>query len=280
MATYRYRLLNVFAPGPLAGNALCVFEDARDMSDALMQALAIQFNLSETTFLLPSTRAEARVRIFSPGGEFPFAGHPVLGSARVARELLGCGDEFTLETRAGVIPLKRDADTYTLRANAPRWREAAASRAEVAALLHLNLDQVGGPVLFMDTGFEQLVVPVRDVEALMQARVDAAGAQGFLNNLGLAKVYPWVRTGADTVQARFFFTRGPGVIGEDPGTGSACANLGGWLVATRAPLPVALTVHQGDHLGRPSRLHLRVTDAGEIFVGGNVVQLGQGSIEL
>lgn len=277
---YRFRLLNVFAPSTLAGNPLCVFEDARGMSDALMQALAIQFNLSETTFLLPSERATARVRIFSPGGEFPFAGHPVLGSARVARDLHGCGDHFTLETQAGVIPLCRDGGTYTLQANAPRWRPVESSPAELAALLHVGEGRLDAPVLWMDTGFEQMVVPVRDVEALMQARVEAASAQRFLNNLGLTKIYLWTRTAPGEVQARFFFTRGPGLIGEDPGTGSACANLGGWLIATGAALPVALTVHQGDHLGRPCRLHLRVEEGGATFVGGNVVQLGEGSIDL
>ncbi|MBM3396267.1 MAG: PhzF family phenazine biosynthesis protein, partial [Betaproteobacteria bacterium] len=83
---------------------------------------------------------------------------------------------------------------------------------------------------------------------------------------------------ADVVQARFFFTRGPGQIGEDPGTGSACANLGGWLLHTGANLPVRLTVHQGDHLGRPCRLHLTVDSERNIFVGGRVVQLGTGEV--
>lgn len=280
MSEYRYRLLNVFAPSVLAGNPLCVFEDGRGMSDDLMQALAIQFNLSETTFLLPSERATARVRIFSPGGEFPFAGHPVLGSARVARELHAGGESLTLETRAGVIPVTGAGDVYTLRANAPRWRPVQASRPEVAGLLHLDPRDIAEPVLWVDTGFEQLVVPVRDADALSRARVEARDTQAFLNNLGLAKIYLWTRPEPARVQARFFFTRGPGVIGEDPGTGSACANLGGWMVATGAPLPLALTVHQGDHLGRPCRLQLRVTPEDGILVGGRVVQVGEGRIVL
>src|SRR5690348_11243341 len=99
MARHLFRILNVFvAEGPLSGNALAVFEDGSALSDARMQALALQLNLSETTFLLPpSTNATARVRIFSPSFEMPFAGHPTLGTAHVARSLLGCGDRLTLE---------------------------------------------------------------------------------------------------------------------------------------------------------------------------------------
>lgn len=280
MPTYRYRLLNVFAPSPLAGNPLCVFEDARGMSDELMQALAIQFNLSETTFLLPSDRASARIRIFSPGGEFPFAGHPTLGSACVARALHRCGDRLTLETKAGVIPVRCDGDVYTLRANTPTWRPVQGDAKGIADLLHLAPEQVVGPVLWVDTGFEQMVVPLRDDDALMQARVEAQSAEGFLNGLGFAKIYLWTRPAAAQVRARFFFSRGAGQIGEDPGTGSACANLGGWMIATGAPRPLALTVHQGDHLGRPCRLRLEVDAAGSIAVGGNVLEIGQGSITL
>jgi len=118
MAEYSFRVVNVFAEAPLAGNPLCVFEDARGLDDATMQALALQFNLSETTFLLPSEVADARVRIFTPTFEMPFAGHPTLGSAHVAREVLRRGDRLTLEMRAGRIPVTADGDRWTLEAQA------------------------------------------------------------------------------------------------------------------------------------------------------------------
>src|SRR5438552_5996481 len=113
-----FRIVNVFAEASLEGNPLCVFEDGRGLDDATMQALALQFNLSETTFVLPSERATARVRIFTPTFEMPFAGHPTLGSAHVVRELHRAdaltyhadaltlhADALTLEMRAGVIPV-------------------------------------------------------------------------------------------------------------------------------------------------------------------------------
>ncbi len=105
MAAHRFRLLNVFAESPLSGNALAVFEDGSGLSDERMQALALQFNLSETTFLFPSAVATAKVRIFSPSFEMPFAGHPTLGTAQVVRSRSSGGDALTLEMRAGVIPV-------------------------------------------------------------------------------------------------------------------------------------------------------------------------------
>src|SRR3954463_13602584 len=108
MNSYAYRIVNVFAEAPLAGNPLCVFDDGRGLDDATMQALALQFNLSETTFVLPSDHATARVRIFTPTFEMPFAGHPTLGTAHIVRALRNTGDRVTLEMRAGVIPVSAD----------------------------------------------------------------------------------------------------------------------------------------------------------------------------
>src|SRR5579883_549273 len=100
MARYRYRLVNVFAETKMSGNALCVFEDGSALRDDEMLALALQFNLSETTFVLPSTSATAKVRIFTPTFEMPFAGHPTLGTAHVVRELRAAGDAVRLEMKA------------------------------------------------------------------------------------------------------------------------------------------------------------------------------------
>ena len=159
MSQYDFRVVNVFAETPLAGNPLCVFEDARDLDDATMQALALQFNLSETTFILPSASAASRVRIFTPTFEMPFAGHPTLGSAHVVRDLLSTGDALTLEMGAGVIPVTAAGDVWTLQANAPAHRAPAASRAELASMLGLEVaDLDNAPALWVNTGSDQLVI--------------------------------------------------------------------------------------------------------------------------
>jgi PhzF family phenazine biosynthesis protein len=117
---HAFRLINVFTVGDdrFSGNPLCVFEDARGLTDAQMQAIARQMNLSETTFVLPADHpeADARVRIFTPGFEMPFAGHPTLGTASV----VGAGRErVTLEMKAGLVPVSRDGASWTLRTARP-----------------------------------------------------------------------------------------------------------------------------------------------------------------
>src|ERR1044072_5882176 len=112
-----FRIVNVFTQngGRLTGKPLCVFEKATSLDTATMQALARQFNLSETTFVLPSSRATAQVRIFTPSYEMPFAGHPTLGTAHVCRALGLGGDQLGLEMRAGISPVTSNGDHWTLR---------------------------------------------------------------------------------------------------------------------------------------------------------------------
>jgi len=275
---YSFRLVNVFAESPLAGNPLCVFEDGRGLDDATMQALALQFNLSETTFVLPSEKATARVRIFTPTFEMPFAGHPTLGTAHVVRELRNAGDQVTLDMKAGVIPVAAAGDVWTLSANAPKHRAPASSAADFASMLGLAASDMASPSLWVDTGSEQLVIPLASFDAVRRAapKADALLVHGSNGNRALA--YVFAREG-DRVLARFFFTKHGSVV-EDPGTGSACANLGGWLLATGAPLPQRLAIEQGETVNRPCRLGLEVTSAREIRVSGRVVEIGRGTITL
>ena len=277
MKSHAYRIVNVFAQAPLEGNALCVFEDGRDLDDATMQALALQFNLSETTFLLPSERATARVRIFTPTFEMPFAGHPTLGSAQVVRSLRGEGDDVSLEMRAGIIPVHADDDVYTLEANAPKHRTPSASSAELAAMLSIDTaDVADAPPLWIDTGSEQLLIPLASFDAVKRAAPDANALRRHGGNGTRAMAYVFARDG-DEVLARFFFLK-HGAVVEDPGTGSACANLGGWLLVTGARLPQRLSIDQGAAVGRRCRLGLEVTADKRIRVSGRVIELGRGTL--
>jgi PhzF family phenazine biosynthesis protein len=280
MASYRYRLVNVFADSPLTGNPLCVFEDARGLDDATMQALALQFNLSETTFVLPSTQASARVRIFTPTFEMPFAGHPTLGSAQVVRDLLQSGDSISLEMIAGVIPVSAQGDVWTLEANAPTWRPAGVGREQLATMLRLSANDIADSPLWVDTGSEQLIVPLVSSDAVKRADPDASTIGDWpRSRTGRTMCYLWAHDGPGTALARFFFTRHSAVI-EDPRTGSACANLGGWMLATNQPLPVSLAISQGAAVGRPCRLGLTVGTDRAIRVSGRVIVLGTGTIDL
>ena len=284
MTTYAFHIVNVFAESKLEGNPLAVFEDGRGLDDATMQSLALQFNLSETTFILPSTKATAHVRIFTPTFELPFAGHPTLGTAHVVRTVKQAGDAVTLEMKAGIIPVRAKGDEWTLSANAPRTRPVAASRQELAAMLGLAAGDLGAEPLWVDTGTEQLVIPLASADAVRRTapRVDLLARHGSIPLPGGATrtmAYVWSADGAGRVLARFFFSK-QGAIAEDPGTGSACANLGGWLIATHAQLPYSAVVDQGEAVGRPCRLGLAVNAAGAISVSGRVIELGRGTIDL
>ena len=290
MPDYAFRIENVFAETPLGGNPLAVFEDARGLDEATMQALALQFNLSETTFIFPSDRATARVRIFTPTFEMPFAGHPTLGTAHVVRAIAGNGDSVTLEMIAGVIPVDARGDTWTLQASAPRARPVAASRAELAAMLAIAEADVAPdpakPPLWMDTGVEQLVIPLASADAVRGASPNAELLlkHGRTGPRSMAYVFApdeeaTAKSGRPTMVVRFFFGK-HGAVVEDPGTGSACANLGGWLLVNDAPLPQALAIAQGDAVGRPCRMGLEVTADRRIRVSGRVIELGRGTVTL
>ena len=280
--TFKFRIVNVFAESVLAGNPLCVFEDGRGLDAATMQALALQFNLSETTFILPAENASAvrRVRIFTPAFEMPFAGHPTLGTAHVVRELAGCGDRLQLEMQAGLIPVQAADDVWTLQANAPSWRDAGPSRAQLAQMLGIEETDVEDGALWVNTGSEQLVVPLASAEAVERCRPNVELLTRYsvgTRRRGLA--YVWSRIDAERIRVRFFFEKLGGLV-EDPGTGSACANLGGWFIARGATLPLKSSVLQGDQVGRPCRLGLHVDASKRIFVSGRVIEIGRGEISM
>jgi len=281
MGSRNFRIVNVFTRGgPLTGNPLAVFEDAAGLDEATMQALARQFNLSETTFILPSDRATARVRIFTPSYEMPFAGHPTLGTAHVVRSIRGAGDSITLEMPAGIIAVAAAGDRWTLSANAPRWREVAETRAELARILGIEAGDIVERPLWVNAGKEQLLVPVATVDAVRRARPRADAFSRLRSEDGHSMAYVFADEGdaAGTVTSRFFFPSGPAIL-EDPATGSACANLGGWFGAMRPGEDVTRTVSQGDEVGRPSTLFLAV-QSGAVRVGGPVAELARGTLNL
>jgi PhzF family phenazine biosynthesis protein len=288
MSRYHFRIVNVFAESTFGGNPLCVFENAAGMSDEIMQALARQFNLSETTFLFPSEKADAQVRIFTPAFEMRFAGHPTLGSAHIVRELSGKGDRLNLEFKAGVVPVTADGDAWTFTApsaGTPAMRAAGAPNALVAKLVGLAESDLSSDPMWVDTGSEQLLIPVNSVDAVRRATAATellaqwpASVTGRKN----AYVFAFDERGGDAreVVARYFFTMPGGGMAEDPGTGSACANLGGWLIGTGHSLPARYIVRQGEAIGRPCQLMLNVAGNRAIHVGGRVIELGRGSIEI
>ena len=273
----RYRILNVFTTNGarLSGNPLCVFEDGSQLDPAVMQSLARQMNLSETTFILPSKRAAALARIFTPAYEMPFAGHPTLGTAHVCRALGLGGDQLGLEMRAGIIPVTAQGDHWTLRAAASTSRLVETSAAEIARLLGLESGDIGFQPLWLKAGREQLIIPLTSEAAVRRARPKPEMFEKLRSVDGAGQALVFASTGAKKIMSRFFFPDGASIL-EDPATGSACANLGGWFLAMGRRPPLTFEISQGELIGRPSILQLEVNTDNEVFVGGEVIELGSG----
>lgn len=280
---YQYRILNVFAASTFGGNPLCVFEDARGLDTATMQALARQFNLSETTFLFPSTdqQADAEFRIFTVGYEMPFAGHPSLGTAHVLRSLRG-GDAQSLRCKAGLVRLTAEDDVWALTApNQGRVlvREEDTPLPQVATMMGLQEHEIIAPALWLDTGTDQLLIQASSADAVRKARPSQTDFWPR-SSIERRTAYLFALEADQTVVSRYFFVRQDGGVSEDPGTGSACANLGGWMLHHGYPLPQRWQISQGEAVQRPCELHLEITPAREIKVGGQVLELGRGYIDL
>ena len=287
MRSYRYHLVNVFVETDAAlfgGNPLCVFENAHGMTDAEMQALAAQFNLSETTFVLPREGKPPLVRIFTPAFEMPFAGHPTIGTAFVvnALNLPGCeGDALTLSLKVGDIPVERADGAWTFTANAHTSRESHIAPADAAAMLGLDVSDLGAPSRYVDNGSEQLVIPVANVDALAKVKPNSVLLKEHVRvRLDRYLAYVVARVAPDRFQVRFFFPKDGGTMVEDPGTGSACACLGGFLLDAGEPTPSRFTVTQGEFINRLNVLQLSLTADKRVRVGGRVVALGDGVIRL
>jgi len=281
MATHSFRIVNVFTQSQRAftGNPLCVVENGADLSTEVMQALARQFNVSETTFILPpSGTANARVRIFTPSFEMPFAGHPTLGTAHVCRALRLGGDAQVLEMQAGLIPVRATGNRWTLTAFGATWRELDVPRKVLALSLGLKEHDISERPLWVKAGKEQLVVPLASLEAVRRVKPRPELLK-IRSEDGHSMAYVFAMDGENRALARFFFPQGDALL-EDPATGSATANFGAWCVGMKRTLPVQLQISQGEFAARPSTLFLDVSSDRQIFVGGEVLEIARGTVSL
>ena len=273
MASYRYVVADVFTQTPLAGNQLAVFTDARALDDATMQALALEIGFSETTFVLPAEQGgTARIRIFNPRHEMPFAGHPTLGTAFVLGAPLQLG-VIALETGVGIVPVTLERDesgriVFGRMAQPVPRVEAVESPAQVLAAVGAERSLL--PVELYDNGARHIVVTLEE-EELGGLRPDGDAIAAF----GITGVN-CVARGASSWRSRMFWEHG-----EDPATGSAAGPIAchlarhgliGW--------GEEIVIAQGVEMGRPSTLHARA-EGGEglidaVEVGGSAVAVARG----
>jgi trans-2,3-dihydro-3-hydroxyanthranilate isomerase len=288
-----FETCDVFTDTRFGGNPLAVVFDAVQCVGVAMQRIAREFNLSETVFVLrpDAAGADARIRIFTPGLEMPFAGHPNVGTAvLLARRRGGTGDSVVLDQPAGrvVATLARAGDTVIgadIVAPMPFTTGADITAAAAAACVGLPADaiviashspRVGG------CGVAKLLVEVTDLAALAAAAPDLAAFRAHIPPLNVTGIHLYTRLQPDRVRARMF---GPlaGVM-EDPATGSANVALGGLLLVLAGTEMLAFDVEQGIEMGRPSLLHVAAWRDAEgairVRVGGGVVAVSTGAMEI
>ncbi|MFC4148555.1 PhzF family phenazine biosynthesis protein [Micromonospora mangrovi] len=282
MSTLAYEIVDVFTDRPFAGNPLAVVFGAEGLATEQMQSLALEFNLSETVFVLPPTQVGAtyRARIFTPVEELPFAGHPSVGAAVTAsrRGMFGVG-QITQECGAGVLPIEVTPTGATLTGGPPTLGPELDPE-PLLELVGLTVADHAGPApRVAGCGLEFPYLSVHP-DAVARAKVNPAVAERY--GVEHVSVFSWEPT-AQTAHARVFV---PGLgVPEDPATGSAALGLGVWLVAS-GQLPgdghSAYTVHQGIEIHRPSVLACTVTAADGAVVGatvaGQVVPIARGEI--
>jgi trans-2,3-dihydro-3-hydroxyanthranilate isomerase len=299
--TRRFETLDVFTETALAGNPLAVVLDAEGLDEARMQAIAAEFNLSETVFVFDPRNAinTARIRIFTPKRELPFAGHPTVGTAaliaqRRAGDLLAVEDlRIVLEEEVGdIVCIARHRKGRALAASfeLPKLPErldfAPPADAEIAAGLGLSIEDIGfethRPTLF-STGAPYLFVPVRSLDAVGRA---TPGVMPWASKDGPA-AYVYTREVAQrgsSYHARMF-AGGWGVV-EDPATGSAAAAFAGVVLAFDRPSDGqrSLIIEQGFEMGRPSLIALGLEVEGGALrsatIGGSVVIVSNGALDL
>lgn len=271
----RFSQVDVFSSEPLRGNPVAVVHDADGVTDEQMAAFARWTNLSETTFLLAPTdpSADYRLRIWTPGGELPFAGHPTLGSAHAWLEAGGLprGEDLVQECGAGLVTIRRD-DRLSFAAP-PLFRSGSVSEEDLDAIA-VALRVTRADLLateWIDNGPGWVGVLLRDAAAVLDLRPDWA-AFGDLK-IGVVGAYP--AGGPADVEVRAFCPDHG--ITEDPVTGSLNAGIGQWLAGTT--LPASYVASQGTALHRSGRVHVSRVGQ-EVWVGGDTRTTVAGTVDL
>jgi len=276
-----FKQVDVFSGTPYRGNPLAVVLDGTGLADEQMQHFARWTNLSETTFLLPpqGDAADYRVRIFTPGGELSFAGHPTLGSCHAWLEAGGKprGREFIVQDcKVGLVRLRRDGSRLAF--EAPPLKRGAPSPAvlaQVADALGLKASQVI-TAQTLDNGVAWLALLLDSTQTVLALAPNHLQLKQLGHKVGVAATYP-APAACPHLEVRAF-AAASGIL-EDPVTGSLNASLAQWLIAD-GHMPSRYLAAQGACLDRAGRVHVERDAAGQVWIGGESVTCIAGSVAL
>ena len=282
--THRYRVVDVFTQTPLEGNPLAVFSDARGLSSDTMQSIARELNLSETVFILPSTREDcvANVRIFTPTREMQFAGHPTVGAAFVLLDegAVPAGTaSFALEEKVGRVPIRVEPGPLIWLTTPPIHDGPRFNRAVAAEVLGLSLDDLleYEPQL-LSAGNPCIFIALRSQDAVDRASISLAGMK-TLNGADPGPNCVFVFAPVPDGAYSRMFSPEHGII-EDPATGSATGPLAAYMLRNGlAPATPRFFSEQGTKMGRRSLLHINI-EGDKIEVGGYTTPLVRAEMQL
>ncbi len=284
MQTRPFQQVDVFTATPYLGNPVAVVLDGAGLDDAQMQAFARWTNLSETTFVLPPTEAQAdyHLRIFTPGGELMFAGHPTLGSCHAWLQAGGVAREretVVQQCGVGLVNIRREQDMLAFGAPVLRRSDPdAALLAAVAGALGIQTAQIVAAQL-LDNGTVWLGLLLDGPGTVLQLAPDFAVLKRLGHKVGVAGVYAQAQAGSDApgLEIRGF---APHLgVNEDPVTGSLNASLAQWLIAD-GHMPQRYLAAQGACLQRAGRVSVQRDAAGQVWVGGRSVTCIAGTVTL
>ena len=293
---YPFYQVDVFTGTPLGGNPLAVFVDAGGLDEECMQKIAREMNLSETTFVMPSSDREADfdVRIFTPTKELPFAGHPVIGTAHVLREI---GKLFSdqqlihLKLRIGTIPVYVEEDERLF------MEHPQAKFMQIVEPVDLVAESLGLPSSAIDprwpcqivsTGVPALLVPIKTLVSLQQIKINSVKLLEIFTAFGTDMIYVFTTEtleSSSTLHSRLF---APFIgVPEDPATGSASGSVGAYLAkhcVIKKDSFDSIKIEQGYEMKRPASIYVQVKQEGSIIksirVGGESVTIIQGQLKI
>jgi trans-2,3-dihydro-3-hydroxyanthranilate isomerase len=288
----KFYQVDVFTDRVFGGNPLAVFTDPGKLNEAVHLPIAREMNLSETTFVYPpeNPQADFKVRIFTPGKEIPFAGHPTLGTAYILWEtekISSTSDSVILELGTGLVKVTRSQENLFMDQPLPDFGDTVGAVDQVADALSIDPSEIDSrfPLQIVSTGFPALYVPLTSLSAIQRVELNFTVLREVLGGVDMIYVFTGeTREPESTVHSRAF---APFIgIPEDPATGSAAGALGAYLVRHKVIENLdssAIVIEQGFEMSRPSKIRVSVgqTDGkiDSIQVGGQAITVLEGNLQ-
>lgn len=284
---FDYHIVDVFGETKYSGNQLAVFTNANDISSEEMAAIARETNFSETTFITACNSENKIVdtRIFTPGGEVDFAGHPTLGTAYIANKVFfeGNADCITLNLKVGKVPVVKKGDLLWMTQVQPKFGQLFDANL-MAEMLGVSSEELDAryPIEYVSTGLPFYIVPVKSLDTIQKIKLDMQMALKHFHGADTQQMLvfaPETNSSKDTIACRVFVP-GQGIT-EDPATGSANGCLAAYLLKHNyfGSTEIDISVAQGYEINRPSRLHLKASLKNTLYsieVGGKVIEIAKG----